>query len=335
MKKDTVIIIDTGIEIKSFKDRIVGGRCFYLENDKILYDDNIQDDNGHGTACASIILKLNPCANFYVIKILDKNAETSLPILITALEHCATLDYNLINLSLAILDTTESNELETICKVLKDAGKIIFASVYNGHYKSYPAVYNSVIGVIGSRLNSSHDIWFNSNLDVQCVADITPEFTNRHLERYFLFGGNSKACASATGFAMNILSKTIEDISYDMVCSILERKALRNTWTDCDLNISLFYDSYNHLRIENYINEVNVIKKTIYAVTLNDLIYNINWNDNLFEKGILYPNHCKYIIESMERIFGIEIQDTDITFKGLSCISEIIKTIEGANLWRN
>ena len=187
MDKKVVVLIDSGINKLDFCDCLVGGKHFYVEENYVCCDDSFDDDNGHGSACAYTIKSIFPETQFYIIKILDQNLETVYPVLEAALEHCMDLKYHIINLSLSLLEEVGSVNLKLICDALQKKGKIIVASVSNGHRQSFPAAYPSVIGVRGSFFSSSEEYWYNSKEDIQCIADISPTFTSWTLDNYFMF----------------------------------------------------------------------------------------------------------------------------------------------------
>lgn len=215
MDKKVVVLIDSGINKLDFCDCLVGGKHFYVEENYVCCDDSFDDDNGHGSACAYTIKSIFPETQFYIIKILDQNLETVYPVLEAALEHCMDLKYHIINLSLSLLEEVGSVNLKLICDALQKKGKIIVASVSNGHRQSFPAAYPSVIGVRGSFFSSSEEYWYNSKEDIQCIADISPTFTSWTLDNYFMFSGNSRACAVISGLLLKL------ETDYNMLYSLI------------------------------------------------------------------------------------------------------------------
>lgn len=57
--KVKVAVLDTGIDKEHdyLKDNLVGGIAFECMHDYIFISDKFDDEDGHGTACASIIKK--------------------------------------------------------------------------------------------------------------------------------------------------------------------------------------------------------------------------------------------------------------------------------------
>jgi len=322
-----IILLDTGIDTKAFKNCLVGGKHFFVEGHSIYCDDNFDDDNGHGSACAYTIKSIFPTVKFYAIKILDKNAETIYPILETALEYCLDLEYRLINLSLAMIDNRVNGKFSKLCDKLKDKGKVLLSSVHNGHSESYPASYQSVIGIRGSRLITPEHYWYNSNKSIQCVADITPCFTDRSLEKYFLFGGNSKACALVCGLLMKATENNDSTVDFYSASSVLEKNAQRKLWTEKDINTStaMLMEDDNFIYDDTVLNRIRQILCEI--MNFND-INNLGWHDNLFENG-LQPTMIKQLILTLEKHFGIDIPNSYINYNFLCSICMISKIIEG------
>lgn len=334
MTEEIIILLDTGIDKMAFKNSIIGGKHFYAEGDSIYCDDNFQDDNGHGSACAYVIKSVFPSAQFYVIKTLDKKAKTIYPVLEVALEYCLTLNYKIINLSLAMLDEDIYGGFDKLCDRLQKEGKILLSSVYNGYHKSYPASYPSVIGVRGSRFISPDNYWYNSCDCIQCIADNTPCFTNRMLDDYFMFGGNSKACALMSGMILKKVNINHDILSFENVNLLLEKGALKNMWDiqEIDTSYSIFQSGVSSLCDEKILES---IRQILYDTIDKKIEMNIGWQDNLYEIGIMKPCVIKKIIINLENCFGINIPDSYINFNSLSSINMIGKIIEGAKNEKN
>ena len=64
--KCRIAILDSGI-----------ARSCLISNPNIICDGKVDDDNGHGTMCYSIIKMLAPEAEFYIGKILNEELRTS------------------------------------------------------------------------------------------------------------------------------------------------------------------------------------------------------------------------------------------------------------------
>lgn len=164
-----IAIIDSGLD-KKFVDekKIIGGCMFkYSDDDKVIcVSDEYFDDNGHGTATYQIIEQNgNEKNQYYIIKILDKNNETSTEILIHALRYLLEIDVNIIHLSLAIEkhDFSGMLQLKQVCKRLTKKNKLLICAQRNKtNIPTFPAAYSSVLGVDSIYSNDFNEIWYNS-----------------------------------------------------------------------------------------------------------------------------------------------------------------------------
>lgn len=328
MDKKVIVLIDSGINKLDFCDCLVGGKHFYVEENYVCCDNSFDDDNGHGSACAYTIKSVFPEAQFYIIKILDRTLETVYPVLEAALEHCMDLQYHFINLSLSLLDEVGSVNLKSICNALQKSEKIIVASVSNGHCQSFPASYPSVIGVRGSFFSSSEEYWYNSKKEIQCIADISPTFTSWTLDNYFMFSGNSRACAVISGLLLKLETDYNMVLNFESASLMLEKSATRNDWTEND--IVAFTDTYT-------IEHQQVCDKLIITKVHQILSGIMGWgngivvdrNTNLFTNGLIRANKIKLLIMSLEKQFGITIDHSNIKYASLCSINNIGKLIEG------
>ncbi|WP_140321960.1 S8 family serine peptidase [Oceanobacillus rekensis] len=155
-KNVNVAIIDTGISPHT--DLTISGGTSTVD-----YTEEWLDDSGHGTHVAGIIgskrndfgiVGVAPDVNLYAVKALDANGEGTLTDLLEAIEWSMNNNMNIINLS---LDTdTSSESMQNLLKKAYDSGILIVGvSGNNGNSVTYPAKYDSVIGVsaVDGRLN--------------------------------------------------------------------------------------------------------------------------------------------------------------------------------------
>lgn len=320
--KKVIIVIDSGYYKKLDQSHIVGGIGYRQNRQKIEVIDNYEDENGHGSACVNVISRISSNAYFYIIKILDQYLESSIAMLNCALEHCLTLPYNFINLSLSTLNKTGMGYTEKLCKRLKRQGKIIIASVYNNYDIGYPAAFDSVIGVFGSLFSSKYEYWFDSKKKIQCIGNKMPFYVSDDIDNYYLFGGTSSAAALIMG---NLFKNCLEEtyIDYTKACKILERGAKRNKWFKSDL------------KIDNTVSKTNAITfqydkyKKLLAVLeriMNRKIENIGLYDNLFDVG-LDIKMFKSLIRVIEDEFEIDINRDQLNYLVFQNINNLLGMI--------
>lgn len=82
-----IAIIDSGIIKNHVFEKSINNFChLYIKDNYIFESNEIIDDNGHGTLCASTILKYCPDSIFDIYKISDKEGNSHIEQLILALE---------------------------------------------------------------------------------------------------------------------------------------------------------------------------------------------------------------------------------------------------------
>lgn len=160
MQKIRIAIIDSGIDTNNsyFSKYIYDGKHIWCERGKCSIKKNFHDDNGHGTLCASVILKECKDVEFYIIKIMNKYGVTNLETLECALEYLQKETIDIISLSLSIVEGTYSKKIKSLCNYYREKGVIIVCSFSNKKKNSYPASFKSVIGVRGFILENEEAI---------------------------------------------------------------------------------------------------------------------------------------------------------------------------------
>lgn len=204
-----IAIIDSGLDQeyhkKYFGEIKVKGYSIIYDNSSMEYGTDISDENGHGTTCFSVINRITPSAEYIVIKVCDDNGKTSSKIVTEALSSLVREDVQVICLALSVVknDTDGYPEMESICRRLEQNGSVIVASYANNGQGSYPACFESVIGVsAASSLMKAGWIVRGNNIDI--IEDVKTELISYKGE-YRMFG-NSLATAVVSGKVANILS---------------------------------------------------------------------------------------------------------------------------------
>ena len=112
--------------------------------------DNEEDEIGHGTAIASILLNKSEIDSIYSFKIFAKDKDTKFEYLCITLKYILTnLKVDIIHLSMGLIYIEEKEKLvlKEICSKLVIQGTIIVAAFDNMGAISYPAAFEDVIGV--------------------------------------------------------------------------------------------------------------------------------------------------------------------------------------------
>ena len=158
-KNVAVAVVDTGVyaEHDVFKNiEIANGAniCAYLDKNEDKYND-INDEQGHGTAVASVISQIATGATIVPLKIYDESSRYSLTAsaILAAMQYAITYDIDVINFSAGFANP--SDELIQMAQRLTDElyekGTIVVSATGNrgdsDNRAEYPASCEGVIGV--------------------------------------------------------------------------------------------------------------------------------------------------------------------------------------------
>ncbi|MCC0630591.1 S8 family serine peptidase [Clostridioides sp. ES-S-0054-01] len=329
--KVKVAVLDTGIDKNHdyLKDNLVGGIAFECIHDYIFISDKFDDEDGHGTACASIIKKEYEDVELFVIKVLGKDGITNIKVLEEALRYLLDTNIRLINLSLSVIGVESVKGLFEVCYELFRKGKIIVCSLANDFDLSYPAMFNNVIGVRGFTLDVDDSFWYNKKYDVQCVMDSNSYISCDINNSYRLPPKcNSYLSAKLTGKIAKILSEkpdtTISDLN-----DKLESLATRNHWNSCDFDE---YSGILNFKLDLYDKDNALLMRV--ADVVRDCL-NIEDDDkklfqcSLFNKeiGLVYDN-CFNLLKKLEHRFDIKFNYMDISKYDLVSIYTLTGLVE-------
>lgn len=333
MNKTKIAIIDSGIDIKNryLSQYIESGKSFLFDTklEVVLEGTDIEDNHGHGTACAYTILRRNENVSITPIKIIDESGRTNTKCLLKALEFLKETDIKLINISLATVDFNYKDELFKVCNELTLLDKIIVASLDNRSRNSLPAVLSNVIGVQGKNFSNTDNYWYNKKYDIQCVCDdepiLVPDIEPNKLN---LFGRNSKSTAVMTANISKLLSID-SSLNYNELEKILNKNAIRNTWDNSNLKSCI--KNIDEIIIKNDLKEkVNILCKLIidtYKLDISD--YRDIYENPLFS-SITNMNRDNFyqLIYAMEEHFNIKIDYDKISRKTFDSIYGLLNILE-------
>lgn len=203
MDKIKVAVIDSGIENiiglnNAIKERY--GLITDSEGNCQIIHENEQDYFGHGTAVTKIIYDTYQNVEITMIRIFDNDQITDEVGLIYALEYIySNLNVDLINISAGLTYLSRMHDLENVCIKLNKKGIYIVSAFDNMGAISYPAAFDSVIGVdVTDNYISSNDIVWQKNSIVDIIVP------NVYYRTWWgrtktIIKGSSFACAKITG----------------------------------------------------------------------------------------------------------------------------------------
>lgn len=324
-----IAIIDSGIDTNNafLKKTILGGISITIdENGQFKYDEDYNDENGHGTLSASVIIKECPIARLFIIKILDKNCIGNLKLVEESLRFIMNTNIEIINMSFSIISDCNLSNLNKICKKLYKQNRILVASEVNGNTKSFPASFRSVLGVKGFILESDKDYWFSRLKRIQCVVDNNSYIHHDIGNTFQLYGKcNSFAAAKMSGIIANILKDSYQT---DYKC-VLKKHAQKKKWNSSDFKESKRFPVIKFQCDPDEDEKIfNEIIELLIKFTGNDNKIELI-NKPLFSIGIDKLN-CYRLIQRVEAHFGINIPDYRIVSRyDLFSAYTLSKFVEG------
>jgi len=228
-KNIKIAVIDSGWDIKKRDCRIKKGIGLVNPNDELELkeSENYNDENGHGTACAEIILRLAPDIEIYPVKIFGKQIETSINILQRALFWAIENKMNLIHLSLGTVLEEALKPIYYACEVAKKNRISIISSQANNTNYSYPAVFENVISVVSGQFETGFDFEVEGKNYNEYKAKGIYDDTLTLSENRIKMAGNSFAAPNITAISALVLEK-YGIIEIDKLRNILDQLAINS-----------------------------------------------------------------------------------------------------------
>ncbi len=144
-----IAIIDSGVNpMHPHVQGVSGGHGYVLDaRGEIKKTDDFMDEIGHGTAISGIIRQSVPLAGLYAVKIFKRELGAPASFLIEALAWAMENKFRIIHLSLGVENEIFVHELDRLCQMACDKNIIILASAKGPQDRTYPAFFQTVIGV--------------------------------------------------------------------------------------------------------------------------------------------------------------------------------------------
>lgn len=227
MKRIVVGIIDTGLDTKcKYFLRTNYEACSVKQDGNVsLLKSDYEDKNGHGTACASIIINECPNVEFFIINAFGESGKTNLVAIEKALKILKETSVDIINMSFAIT-TAPGNELSDLCLELSKNKIVVAAAANNYDGRSFPACYESVCGVRGGKIKNNKVYEIDTSKEIQCLFDNNPLMSMTLNNEYqMLPTNNSLITAKFTGMICQCISKyDIQKEKYTDILQIMQKE---------------------------------------------------------------------------------------------------------------
>ncbi len=199
-----------------------------------LYEEDLTDVIGHGTAVCNAMLKHMERGKILMIRVYSKYPED---IPSARLSSVLKLIYQkvkckIINISIGIISPSDYFSMkDIICKLVKE-GVLVVSSFENAGAMSFPGAYPFVIGVIDDDSLSdidSYTIIKDKYVNIGCYGKLQRAFIGSTDE--FLISGSSLACAHFSGILTNyVANRSQNDKELDNMISKIRENA--NVQTD-------------------------------------------------------------------------------------------------------
>ena len=168
-------VIDTGIDLRHCRFEHMRVESTALAEDDsgdIITCAETEDEEGHGTGIASIILRHAPAAALKVVKLTARNKKISGKLLTAAIRLLADdEEIRIINVSMGIRTNAPPTELKQACERAAAKGIVIVASAYYLYNElCYPAHFNTVFGVGQGIVKTKSEFRFLENRWADVIA---------------------------------------------------------------------------------------------------------------------------------------------------------------------
>lgn len=224
---DVVVgVIDSGWDRSIYDPRIHAGVGLVDAADELTlgWSADDHDRNGHGTTATDVLFQVAPGVRAIPIRVFGRCVETSPAVLIAAIDWAVARSLRLVNLSLGTLREDTRIPLYRACERARSAGTVIVAAGANtGDGWSYPAVFDSVIGVGADDVEELHGMSYRSGNALECGAR-TIGLSGRGLGgRRVDVCGSSFAAPVVTGY----IARLFQEYGPEDVAVVRERLAVR------------------------------------------------------------------------------------------------------------
>ncbi len=202
-----VFVIDSGVNpAHSHVERVAGGARIYRgEDGAIRRDDRYEDEVGHGTAITAVVRHVAPGAEVFAVKIFGRALVATVDVLERALEFALRSRARVVNLSLAVSQTSDAARVAAICREAVASGVVLVAAAARGRRAGgFPAILPEVIGAAADRRLGERALRYVAGAPLECRAAGWPR-PLPGLPRERNFSGHSFAAARVSGAVACIL----------------------------------------------------------------------------------------------------------------------------------
>lgn len=197
-KEVKIAILDSGVNCthEKFVNKKIKGKTIVIDEKEDLHlSEAFDDEIGHGTAVYDIISSLAPQVDITNFKILSRDLTIKTSAFIKILQYIMDSNiYDIINIS--ITTPEYSDEMKQVCDEIIKRGTVIVSAFDNYGGISYPAAFESVIGVdISNDVINMNQYEYVEGSVVNVRGYAGPYRVAWTTPSYILVKGSSYACA--------------------------------------------------------------------------------------------------------------------------------------------
>lgn len=217
MKNDVICIVDSGYlpeQAQLAGMNIVGEISIVdMEEKGVTVQEKAHDNIGHGTAILDIISRYSGADGYYIIKIFDEELTCREEVLLYALNYILEhVPCKYVNISCGLSFLKLRKEFEEICSKITQRGMILISAFDNMGAVSYPAAFDTVIGVDADPVCKKHgDTVFVENSIVNVFSYGGAQRVKWTMPSYMFVSGTSYACAHVTAMISKYSCADIEE----------------------------------------------------------------------------------------------------------------------------
>ena len=179
------------------------------ENERLTITDEYGDSLGHGTACASIVHKVDPQAEIVAVKIFHSELSAKEELLCEGIRWCLGNDIDIINLSLGIQTDSPSQALIGLLEEAFEKNVVVVSAAHNDlRLECYPAHFHTVFGVTWGKVDHHRLYGYLPDSPIEFIAKGTIQRVAWKDRGYSILSGTSMACAYFTGITAGVLKQS-------------------------------------------------------------------------------------------------------------------------------
>ena len=207
----SVAIVDSGVDAShpDLDGSIASLVEARFDGKRIVFDRSESGDSaGHGTACASLVLKVAPRAKIHSIKVLGAGGMGDGQAFLAGFEYAIKSGCRVINLSLGTTKPQFFSPLHDLLDRAYQAGCIVVAAANNLPQPSFPSVFSSsLVAVSKNDGKDSFKFGFRYGETIELTAPGVNVRTAWLNKGYKNLTGNSFACPHISGIVALLLER--------------------------------------------------------------------------------------------------------------------------------